>query len=57
MRIRAGAVAFGTGVAAVLTVPLVVTVTADAASDRLLSQGRPVLASTTYSAPYSAAAA
>ena len=57
MRIRAGAVAFGTGVAAVLTVPLVVTVTADAASDRLLSQGRPVLASTTYSAPYSASAA
>jgi chitosanase len=57
MGIRAGAVAFGTGVAAVLTVPLVVTVTADAAGDLLLSQGRPVLASTTFSAPYSAVAA
>ena len=45
VRIRAGAVAFGTGVAALLTVPLVVTVTADAATDVLLSGGRPVLAS------------
>lgn len=50
--IRAGAVAFGTGVAALLTVPLVVTVTADAASDMLLSRGRPVLASVTTSAGF-----
>ena len=39
------------------TVPLVVTVTADAATDMLLSKGRPVLASTTHGAPYSARAA
>ncbi|MEV6629432.1 chitosanase [Actinoplanes sp. NPDC051470] len=45
MAIRAGAVAFGTGVAALLTVPLVVTVTADAASDMALSPGRGVMAS------------
>ena len=57
MGIRAGAVAFGTGVAAVLTVPLVVTVTADAANDVLLSRGRAVLASATISASYPAAAA
>ena len=43
--IRAGAVAFGTGVAALLTVPLVVTVAADAASDMALSPGRGVMAS------------
>jgi chitosanase len=57
MGIRAGAVAFGVGVAAVLTVPLVVTVTADAAADMLLTQGRPVLASATAGAGYKATAA
>jgi len=43
--IRAGAVALGTGVAAVCAVPLVISVTADAASDVLLSKRRPVVAS------------
>jgi chitosanase len=55
--IRAGTVAFGTGVAALLTVPLVVTVTADAASDMLLSRSRAVLASATQSAQVSATGA
>jgi len=44
--IRAKAIALGTGIAAVCTVPLVITVTADAAPDVLLSKGRPVVAST-----------
>jgi chitosanase len=43
--IRAKAIALGTGIAAVCTVPLVITVTADAAPDVLLSKGRPVVAS------------
>jgi len=43
--IRARAVALGTGIAAVCTVPLVITVTADAASDVLLSKRRPIVAS------------
>ena len=47
-------VAFGAGVAAVLSVPLVVSVTADAAADVLLSKGRPVLASSTKSVAYDA---
>ncbi|GLY98981.1 hypothetical protein Acsp02_62350 [Actinoplanes sp. NBRC 103695] len=55
--IRAGAVAFGTGVAALLTVPLVVTVTADAASDMLLSRDRPALASLATSAGFEASGA
>jgi chitosanase len=42
-------VAFGVGVAAMLCVPLVVTVTADAANDVLLSRNHPVLASSTAS--------
>ncbi len=54
MGIRAGAVAFATGVAAVVTVPLVVSVTADAASDLVLSKGRPVLASSTAGPAYAA---
>ncbi|MFG1602785.1 chitosanase [Actinoplanes sp. NPDC049265] len=57
MGIRAGAVAFGTGVAALLTVPLVVTVTADAASDVLLSRSRAVLASAAQNPEVSATAA
>jgi chitosanase len=45
-------VAFGTGVAAMLSVPLVVTVTAGPAGDVLLSKGHPVLASSTVSTDY-----
>jgi chitosanase len=47
-------VALGAGVAAVLTVPLIVSVTADAATDILLSRGRPVLASSTTAVAYDA---
>nr|WP_041843274.1 chitosanase [Actinoplanes friuliensis] len=42
---RAKAIALGTGITAVCTVPLVISVTADAAPDVLLSKGRPVVAS------------
>jgi chitosanase len=45
-------VAFATGGAAMLCVPLVVSVTADAANDVLLSRGQPALASSTISADY-----
>ncbi|AGZ45894.1 chitosanase [Actinoplanes friuliensis] len=45
MSIRAKAIALGTGITAVCTVPLVISVTADAAPDVLLSKGRPVVAS------------
>ncbi len=54
MGIRAGAVAFATGVAAMLSVPLVISVTADAAADLVLSRGRPVLASSTAGVAYAA---
>jgi chitosanase len=47
-------VAFGAGLAAVLSVPLIVSVTADAAADVLLSTGRPVLASSTAAVAYDA---
>jgi chitosanase len=50
--IQASVVAFGTGVAAMVSVPLVVSVTADAANDVLLSKGHPVLASSTAGAEY-----
>jgi chitosanase len=55
--IRAKAIALGTGIAAVCTVPLVITVTADAAPDVLLSKGRPIVASTVAGAGYDAAKA
>jgi chitosanase len=42
---RARAIALGTGIAAVCCVPLVISVTAEAADDVLLSKGRPVVAS------------
>ena len=42
---RASVVALGVGIAAVCTVPLVVSMTADAATDVLLSRTHPVLAS------------
>ena len=45
-------IALGTGVALVLCVPLIVSVTADAANDVLLSKGRPVLASSTEGAKF-----
>ena len=57
MGIRAKAIALGTGIAAVCTVPLVITVTADAAPDVLLSKGRPLVASTVAGAGYDAAKA
>jgi chitosanase len=43
--LRARATALATGVAALLCVPLIVSIAADAADDVLLSRGRPVLAS------------
>jgi len=55
--IRAKAIALGTGIAAVCTVPLVITVTADAAPDVLLSKGRPIVASTVAGSAYDAAKA
>ena len=57
MGIQAKAIALGTGIAAVCTVPLVITVTADAAPDVLLSKGRPIVASTVAGAGYDAAKA
>ncbi|GAA3350629.1 hypothetical protein GCM10020358_77310 [Amorphoplanes nipponensis] len=57
MGIRAKAIALGTGIAAVCTVPLVITVTADAAPDVLLSKGRPVVASAASGAAQDAARA
>ncbi|MEU7902869.1 chitosanase [Actinoplanes sp. NPDC049118] len=54
MSIRAKAIALGTGIAAVCTVPLVISVTADAAPDVLLSKGRPVVASTAADAAHDA---
>jgi chitosanase len=48
-------VTLGVGVAAVLCVPLIVSVTADAANDVLLSRGRPVLASSVAAAGFAAA--
>jgi chitosanase len=55
--IRAKAVALGTGIAAVCTVPLVITVTADAAPNVLLSKGRPVVASAVSGVGHDAARA
>ncbi|WP_306205315.1 chitosanase [Actinoplanes sp. RD1] len=50
MGIRAKSVALVVGVAAVCMVPLVISVTADAAPDLLLTRDRPVLASSTQGA-------
>jgi chitosanase len=47
---QARAIALGTGIAAVCCVPLVISVTAEAADDVLLSKGRPVVASSVVSA-------
>jgi len=52
--VGARSVALATGVVAVLGVPLVISVTASAADDVLLSQGRPVLASSVESGSYPA---
>ncbi|WP_308161625.1 chitosanase [Winogradskya consettensis] len=49
MGIRANVVALGVGITLVCTVPLVISMTADAAPDLLLSRGRPVLASSVQS--------
>ncbi|MEU4214549.1 chitosanase [Actinoplanes sp. NPDC026623] len=57
MSIRAKAIALGTGIAAVCTLPLVISVTADAAPDVLLSKGRPILASSVTGAGHDAAKA
>jgi chitosanase len=53
--IPARTIALGAGVTAVLCVPLVVSVTAEAADDLLLSGGRPVIASSVESAGFTAA--
>ncbi|MDT5043663.1 MAG: chitosanase [Actinoplanes sp.] len=57
MSIGARSVALVTGVVAVLGVPLIVSITARADDDVLLSQGHPTLASSTGSAAHSAAQA
>ena len=54
MGFQAKAIALATGIAAVCTVPLVITVTADAAPDVLLSKGRPVVASAVTGAGHEA---
>ncbi|WP_067508069.1 chitosanase [Actinoplanes sp. TFC3] len=54
---RAKVIALGFGLAAVCTVPLVLTVTADAAPDLLLSRNRPVVASSVQGATTGAALA
>ena len=54
MSVGARSVALATGVVAVLGVPLVISITASAADDVLLSQGRPVLASSVESGSYPA---
>src|SRR5436190_21810118 len=51
---RARAVTLSTGIAVVLCVPLAVSVTAEAASDVLLSHGRPAVASSIANLGYSA---
>jgi chitosanase len=55
--IGARSVALATGIVAVLGVPLVISLTADASDDILLSRNRPVVASSVFSAAYPAAAA
>jgi chitosanase len=55
--ISAKAIALGTGVAAVCTLPLVISVTADAAPDVLLTKGRPIVASSETDAGHGAAKA
>jgi chitosanase len=55
--IGARSVALVTGIVAVLGVPLIISITADAADDVLLSKGRPTLASSTESRSYAAALA
>ncbi len=54
---RAKSVALVVGLLAVGTIPLVLSVTADAAPDSLLTRSRPVLASSTKSATFAAARA
>lgn len=54
---RAGPIALVTSVSTILSVPLVVSVAADAADDVLLSRGRPALASSTHAVAYDASRA
>jgi chitosanase len=54
---RAGPIALAASVSTVLSVPLVISVAADAADDVLLSRGRPVLASSTHAVAYDASRA
>jgi chitosanase len=54
MRLRRRSIALGAVVAAVVSLPLVVTMTADAGTDVLLSRGRPVAASSVESSRYAA---
>jgi chitosanase len=57
MRLRRRSIALGAVVTAAASLPLVVTMTADAGTDRLLSKGRPVTASSVQSTRYAAAKA
>jgi chitosanase len=57
MRLRRRSIALGAVVTAVVSTPLVVTMTADAGTDVLLSRGRPVVASSAESSRYAAAKA
>jgi chitosanase len=52
MRLRRRSTALGAVVAAVVSLPLVVTIAADAATDALLSKGRPATASSAESARF-----
>jgi chitosanase len=55
--IKAKAVALGAGITAVCTVPLIITMTADAAPDVQVSRGRPIVASSVKGSGYEASKA
>jgi chitosanase len=57
MRLRRRSVALGATVAAIASVPLIITISADAAADVLYSQSRPAIASSSASAAFAAAKA
>jgi chitosanase len=57
MRIRAGTVTLATGIAVVLCVPPAVSVAASAGAEKLISRGRPVIASSERGPAWAAAEA
>jgi chitosanase len=57
MRLRRRSIALGATVAAIVSVPLIITISADAAADVLYSQARPATASSAASAAFAAAKA